>query len=75
MNGRRVRVNSGERLWQLLWVQPGVEARAVSAARRVARPMALLMDDAEARTGMLGFLTDAADGLVGPDPPAPQAGM
>ncbi len=53
--------------WQPLWGPPGAEPEAVSAARRIARPIVLLVDNAETRTGMLGFLTDAAGGLGGPD--------
>ncbi len=53
--------------WQPLWVSPGAEAEAVSAARKIARPMVLLVDDAETRNGMPGFLTDAVGGLGGPD--------
>jgi hypothetical protein len=53
--------------WQPLWVPPGGEAGAVSGAERIARPIVLVVDDAETRTGMLEFLTDAAGGLGGPD--------
>jgi hypothetical protein len=42
----RILENDG---WQPLWVSPGVQAEAVNAARRIARPMALLVDDAESR--------------------------
>ena len=52
---------------QPLWVPPGGEREAMSAARRIARPTVLLVDDAETRTGLLAFLTDAAAGLGGPD--------
>jgi hypothetical protein len=40
----------------------GEEQKAVSAAWRIARPTVLLLDDAETRTGLLAFLTDAAAG-------------
>jgi lipopolysaccharide exporter len=53
--------------WQPLWVPPGEEREAVSAARRIARPTVLLLDDAETRTGLLAFLTDAAAALDGPN--------
>jgi PST family polysaccharide transporter len=53
--------------WQPLWVPPGGEPGAMSAARRIARPTVLLIDDAETRTGLPGFLADTADGLGGPD--------
>jgi PST family polysaccharide transporter len=53
--------------WQPAWVPPGEEREAVSAARRIARPTVLLVDDAETRTGLPGFLTEAAGGLGGPD--------
>jgi PST family polysaccharide transporter len=53
--------------WQPAWVPPGAEQEAVSAARRIARPTVLLVDDAETRTGLPGFLTDVAGGLGAPD--------
>jgi PST family polysaccharide transporter len=53
--------------WQALWVPPGAEPEALRAARRIARPTVLLVDDAETRPGILPFLADAADGLNGPD--------
>ena len=60
----RILENDG---WQPLWVPLGAEAEAMSAARPSARPTVLLVDDAETRTGMRGFLTDVAGGLSGPD--------
>jgi hypothetical protein len=53
--------------WQALWVPLGSEPEAVRAARRIARPTVLLVDDAETRTGILPLLSDAADSLNGPD--------
>jgi PST family polysaccharide transporter len=53
--------------WQALWVPPGTGPEAVREARRIARPAVLLVDYAEVRTGISRLLTEAADGLSGPD--------
>jgi len=53
--------------WQTLWAPLGTEPEALRAAQQIARPIVLLVDYAETRTGMLGFLTDAAADLGGPD--------
>ncbi len=53
--------------WESLWVPLGAESEALSAARRIARPMVLLVDHAETRTGMPEFLAASAGGLGGPD--------
>jgi hypothetical protein len=48
-------------------VPPGTGPEAVREARRIARPAVLLVDYAEARTGIPRLLAEAADGLSGPD--------
>ena len=53
--------------WQALWVPLGSEPEAARAARRIARPTVLLVDNAETRTGLLPLLSDAVDSLNGRD--------
>ena len=57
----------GDDGWQVLWVPPGVEPGAVGAARRDGRPALLLVDEVDARTGVLRLLNDVAADVSGPD--------
>jgi Tetratricopeptide repeat len=53
--------------WQPLWVPRGSEREAVAAAHTIGQPCVLVVDYAETRSELAGFLDDVAADQDGPD--------